>query len=173
MSRTHITPGAPYVYDVIYTWEALPPWGAQSTVGHKLIRCAIDHTMFTAAAQTETIRVYNVPIGKATMVRDAWWYGVESWDDGALKGLKISVGLEADNVALLQQIDSSDTGASTFFGDAILDKGTLLASPSTPLVLNGKNGVSVTLDAGVGNVVADATHGESFLYLQIVEFDVT
>jgi hypothetical protein len=170
MASNVIAQGAPYEHAGVFDWDTVTPWSPQAAVTHRLIRAPIKFSQFTDAVQVQTEEVYNTAPGKAVVVRDAWWYGVQSWDDA--KGLTISVGLNLDDDAILLPINDTDTTAATFFGDIAAAKGTKLSSPATPIVVDSKAGVTVTVDAGGGNLCSDLTKGFSVLYLEIVEFDV-
>lgn len=152
-----------------FDWEALSPWSARNTTTHRVMRCLLEYTSFTAVAQTDTRTVYLPPGDKVLIVRDAWlfteihWTGIET---------TISVGLGTDDDALLKSV--AVTSASyNIQGDTNANKGELLATPHTAWVESSYKsaGITVKLDAGVGKGCNTFTQGSTWLYLDVVEVD--
>lgn len=147
-----------------FAWTPAKPVVNQSALVSRIIRCELLYSQFGGATQTVTKEVLPPIEGRITVIRDAFIQVDTAWIT-ATTTAQGKVGLDAESDALLLA-ESWNAGLQGLEPDK---KGTLIANPSTITVNGGKDGLTVTIDAGSGKTCNDLTAGRAFLFLDVLE----
>ena len=147
-----------------FTWTPAKPVVNQSALVSRVIRCELLYSQFGGATQTVTKEVLHPTEGRITVIRGAFVQVDTAWIT-ATTTAQGKVGLDSDADAILLA-ESWSTGLQGLEPDK---KGTLIANPSTITINEGKNGLTVTIDAGAGKTCNDLTAGRAFLFLDVLE----